>query len=63
MDLGQILVSGGAEKEVEDLFPLFGRLQAAVGDPGFELVVSNGKTRLLKLKFNFSLTFSAVFVK
>jgi hypothetical protein len=42
INLGEILVARRAEKNVEDLFPLFGRLQASVGDGGFELMRSNG---------------------
>ncbi len=42
IDLGEILVARRTEKDVEDLFPLPGRLQASVGNGGFESIGSNG---------------------
>ena len=33
MDLGEILMAGRTEENLEDLFPLFGRLQPLFGNP------------------------------
>ena len=42
IDLGEILVARRVEKDVEDLFPLFGRLQPSVGNSGSKLIGSDG---------------------
>jgi hypothetical protein len=43
IDLSQILMSRGVEKDVENLFPLFGRLQAFSRSPGLEEILFDGK--------------------
>jgi hypothetical protein len=62
VDLGKVLVTRGVEKDVEDLLPLFCRLQPFPGDPLFKSIGFN-KEPFLKLKFNFILIDLLPFVK
>jgi hypothetical protein len=62
IDLTQILMSRGVEEDVENLFPLFGRLQAFSRNPRLKKILLDGKS-FLKLKFNFILIDFKRFVK
>jgi hypothetical protein len=62
IDLTQILMPRGVEEDVENLFPLFGRLQAFSRNPRLKKILLNGKS-FLKLKFIFILMDLSPFVK
>jgi len=54
INLGEVLVAGGAEKDLEDFLPLSGRLEPSLGEEFFEPVRKH-KNLYLKLKFIFIL--------
>jgi len=43
INLGQVLMAGRVEKDVDNLFALFGCLQPLAGNPGFKEIFLNGK--------------------
>jgi hypothetical protein len=62
INLSQVLMARRIEKDVENLFPLFGCLQTLCRDPRFEGCCFNERA-FLKLNFNFILIDFTRFVK
>ena len=62
VNLSQVFMARGIEKDIENLFPLFGCLQTLCRDPSFEVCCFNERT-FLKLNFNFILIDFTPFVK
>jgi hypothetical protein len=55
IDLGEVLMAVRVKKDVEDLLPLFGRLQPLSRNPSLKQIGFHKTSHLLKLKSNFIL--------